>query len=68
LQEYSQREFEGTLPEYIGISESGPPHNRTFEAAVKINGEIMGQGVGRSKQLAEKAAAEVALKKLKLIE
>jgi ribonuclease-3 len=68
LQEYSQREFEGTLPEYIEISESGPPHNRTFEAAVKINGEIMGEGFGRSKQLAEKAAAEVALKKLKLIE
>ena len=68
LQEYSQREYEGALPEYIEISEEGPPHDRTFEAAVKVNGEIMGYGVGRSKQLAEKAAAEVALKKLKLIE
>ena len=68
LQEYSQREYEGALPEYIEISEEGPPHDRTFEAAVKVNGELMGTGVGRSKQLAEKAAAEVALKKLKLIE
>lgn len=68
LQEYSQRVYEGALPEYIEIGESGPPHDRTFEAAVKINGELMGEGVGRSKQLAEKAAAEVALKKLKLIE
>ena len=68
LQEYSQREYEGALPEYIEISEEGPPHDRTFEAAVKVNGEIMGYGVGRSKQLAEKSAAEVALKKLKIIE
>lgn len=68
LQEYSQHTYEGVLPEYIEISESGPPHDRTFEAAVKLNGEILGTGVGRSKQLAEKAAAEVALKKLNLIE
>lgn len=68
LQEYSQRVYEGALPEYIEISESGPPHDRTFEAAVKLNGELMGEGVGRSKQLAEKAAAEIALRKLKLIE
>ena len=67
LQEYSQHKYEGVLPEYIEISESGPPHDRTFEAAVKLNGELLGTGVGRSKQLAEKAAAEVALKKLKLI-
>ena len=67
LQEYSQREFEGALPEYIDIGESGPPHDRTFESAVKLNGELMGEGVGRSKQLAEKAAAEVALRKLNVI-
>ena len=68
LQEYSQHQYDGALPEYIAIGEEGPPHDRTFEAAVKLNGELMGTGIGRSKQLAEKAAAEVALKKLKLIE
>lgn len=68
LQEYCQHTYEGNLPEYIEISMDGPPHDRTFEAAVKINGEILGKGVGRSKQLAEKAAAEIALKKLKLID
>ena len=68
LQEYSQHKYEGILPEYIEIGESGPPHDRTFEAAVKLNGELLGTGVGRSKQLAEKAAAEVALRKLKVIE
>lgn len=68
LQEYSQHTYEGILPEYIEISESGPPHDRIFESAVKLNGEILGKGVGRSKQLAEKAAAEVALKKLNLID
>ena len=67
LQEYSQHKYEGILPEYIEISESGPPHDRTFESAVKLNGEILGYGVGRSKQQAEKAAAEEALIKLKLI-
>ena len=68
LQEYSQHQYEGNLPEYIDINMEGPPHDRTFESAVKINGEILGTGVGRSKQLAEKAAAEMALKKLKVIE
>ena len=68
LQEYSQRNYGGALPEYIEISMDGPPHDRTFESAVKINGEIIGYGVGKSKQLAEKMAAEEALKKLKLMD
>lgn len=68
LQEYSQHQYEGNVPEYIELGMEGPPHDRTFEAAVKVNGEVMGKGVGKSKQLAEKAAAEVALKKLKLID
>ncbi|MBQ7706030.1 MAG: ribonuclease III [Selenomonadaceae bacterium] len=68
LQEFSQREYSGALPEYIEISMDGPPHDRTFESAVKLNGEILGYGVGKSKQLAEKMAAEEALKKLKIID
>ncbi len=69
LQEYSQRKYGGALPEYIEISMDGPPHERHFECAVKLeDGEIYGYGDGKSKQLAEKMAAEEALKKLKIID
>lgn len=67
LQEYMQQK-NGSKPEYIEISMSGPPHDRRFESAVKLDGEVYGTGKGKSKQLAEKMAAEVALKKLKLID
>lgn len=67
LQEYQQQK-DGGKPTYIEISMSGPPHDRTFESAVKLDGEILGYGTGKSKQLAEKMAAEEALKKLKIID
>lgn len=67
LQEYLQQK-NGGKPEYVEISMSGPPHDRTFESAVKLDGEIFGYGIGKSKQLAEKMAAEEALRKLKIID
>ena len=67
LQEYMQQK-NGNKPEYIELSMNGPPHDRTFEYEVRLDGEFYGAGVGRSKQLAEKAAAEAALRKLKLID
>ncbi len=42
----------------------GPPHDRTFRAQVSVGGEVLGQGEGRSKKDAERAAAEVALRVL----
>lgn len=39
----------------------GPPHDRTFRAQVTVGGEVLGQGEGRSKKDAERAAAEAAL-------
>lgn len=39
----------------------GPPHDRTFRAQVSVGGEVLGQGEGRSKKDAERAAAEAAL-------
>ena len=68
LQEYSQQKYGGALPEYIELSVEGPPHDRTFECEVKVDGEILGYGIGKSKQLAEKMAAEEALRKLKIID
>jgi ribonuclease-3 len=49
---------------YEVIAESGPPHRRKFEVAAIVGSERVGEGVGRSKKVAEQAAAEQALKRL----
>jgi ribonuclease-3 len=46
---------------YEVIGESGPPHQRTFEVAAVVDSERVGVGSGRSKKVAEQAAAERAL-------
>ncbi len=46
-------------PDYR-IDESGPDHEKVFEARVDIGGEPLGRGAGRSKKEAEQAAAEQA--------
>jgi ribonuclease-3 len=51
----------GTIPTYTIVSEVGPDHAKQFTAAVSISGQVCGQGQGRSKQAAEKAAARSAL-------
>jgi ribonuclease-3 len=48
-------------PKYTTINVKGPDHERIFEVEVKVNGKIMGSGVARSKQSAEKIAARNAL-------
>lgn len=63
LQELLQRE-QGHKLEYVELHNYGPPHDKTFECAVKIDGKIRGRGVGKSKQKAEQAAACEALKRL----
>ncbi len=47
------------VPEYL-IEESGPDHQKTFTARVRVGGEIYGKGSGRSKKEAEQQAAETA--------
>jgi ribonuclease-3 len=49
---------------YEVIAESGPPHRRKFEVAAIVDSERVGEGAGRSKKVAEQAAAEQALKRL----
>lgn len=39
----------------------GPPHDRTFRVTVTAGGRVLGEGAGRSKRDAERAAAEAAL-------
>ncbi len=50
---------------YEVIAESGPPHERTFEVAAVVDSERVGTGRGRSKKVAEQAAAEEALGELR---
>lgn len=46
---------------YQVIEETGPAHDKTFTVEVSVNQEAIGRGVGRSKKLAEQAAAKNAL-------
>lgn len=53
----------GTLS-YEIINESGPDHNKSYEAVAKIDDKIIGQGIGHTKKAAEQQAAFNALKSL----
>jgi len=59
LQERVQAEQRG-IPTYDIIAVSGPDHERRYEAVVHVGGEEVGRGTGRSKKLAEQAAASAA--------
>ncbi len=52
----------GDVLEYECIGESGPDHRKTFNMQVKLNSNVIGVGVGTSKQEAEQNAAKEALK------
>jgi ribonuclease-3 len=58
LQELTAAEILG-VPEYH-VDESGPDHQKSFHASVRIGGQTYGQGEGRSKKEAEQQAAEAA--------
>jgi ribonuclease-3 len=58
LQELTAAELLG-VPEYT-VTESGPDHQKSFRASVKVGGKVLGSGEGRSKKAAEQQAAEAA--------
>ena len=60
LQELVQRQADQVLT-YRMAGEQGPDHDKTFQAEVLLNGEILGSGIGHSKKEAEQAAAKAAL-------
>lgn len=64
LQEEIQR-TKGNVLSYEETGESGPDHDKRFTFVVKLNGEIVGSGEGKSKKEAEQAAAGNALLNLK---
>ena len=47
--------------EYEIIQESGPDHNKSFTAQVKLNGKVLATGEGKSKKSAEMQAARNAI-------
>ena len=59
LQSIAQAKY-NTQPTYHIVGEKGPEHSKIFVAEVRIIGETMGEGEGRSKKQAEQNAAEQA--------
>jgi ribonuclease-3 len=64
LQEMLQSDSSGP-PVYTLIQFTGPDHDRVFECSVSHQDAELARGDGRSKKLAESAAAEAALVKLR---
>jgi ribonuclease-3 len=63
LQEFVQRDGLGEI-QYRIVQERGPAHSREFVSEVLLNGDVLGQGSGRSKKEAEQHAAAMAMKHL----
>ena len=63
LQEVIQ-EKSGQLLTYSTTGESGPDHSKLFTVEVRINGDFIARGTGKSKKEAEQAAAQTALGEL----
>ncbi|MEY3496764.1 MAG: hypothetical protein RJA80_987, partial [Actinomycetota bacterium] len=51
-------------PEYR-VTESGPDHDKSFSAKVKVGDLVFAHGVGKSKKEAEQKAASLAFQDLK---
>ena len=62
LQELTAARFE-VLPRYE-VRDTGPDHEKTFTARVLVDGEVVGEGSGRSKKQAEQVAAREAYRTL----
>lgn len=63
LQEFMQEKYK-VSPDYRILEEVGPDHDKTYTSGVFLNGEEVSKGNGRSKQEAEKDAAQKALEAL----
>jgi ribonuclease-3 len=50
-------------PVYRLSGESGPPHDRLFRFELLVDGSVAGEGEGRSKKIAQQAAATQALER-----
>ncbi|MDH6363836.1 ribonuclease-3 [Enterococcus sp. PF1-24] len=60
LQEVLQKSGDVTI-DYQLVKEVGPAHEREFWSEVLVDGQVIGEGHGKSKKLSEQAAAAKAL-------
>jgi ribonuclease-3 len=60
LQEKVQAKKQGS-PLYKVLEETGPAHAKIFKVGIFVNGKQLGEGIGKSKQIAEESAAKIAL-------
>ncbi len=60
FQEVAQEKL-GITPTYSVLSEEGPDHKKTFTMGVYLEKELIAEGNGSSKQLAEQSAARAGL-------
>lgn len=63
LQEFTQSKAQG-VPVYSVLKTDGPPHDPIFLVNVAIAGNVIAEGSGRSKKMAEQEAAKAALEEL----
>ena len=63
LQELVQRKKDQVLS-YSLVGESGPDHDKRFDVEVRLNGNVVGTGFGKSKKRAEQDAARCAIEAL----
>ena len=64
FQEWSHAD-RGATPRYNAVADSGVENDEArFVVEVRLAGEVWGQGTGRTKRAAERAAAEAALSRL----
>jgi len=54
------------VPEYL-VTDQGPDHEKEFHARVRLGDQILGEGIGRSKKIAEQHAASHAYATLREI-
>jgi len=67
LLEFVQSKGQG-LPEYRVVQEFGPDHAKEFVVQVRVGEEVLGEGRGKSKKIAEQEAAKMAVKKLHIVD
>ncbi len=48
--------------EYVLVRESGPDHDKVFETEARLNSNVIGRGIGKSKRESEQLAAYEALR------
>jgi ribonuclease-3 len=63
LQEWSQA-VHNITPVYRVVASAGPDHDKAFTVEVVIGEQAVGQGAGKSKQLAAQAAARAVLRRV----